>query len=53
MRLLWTLSTAADLEQISDYLYEHNPELANRTIQSILESTTEFKKVSQPRQARS
>jgi plasmid stabilization system protein ParE len=28
MRLVWTNAAVADLEQISDYLFENNPELA-------------------------
>ena len=43
MRLVWTNAAVADLVQISDYLFENNPELAGTTIQSILESASELK----------
>ena len=43
MRLVWTTAAAADLEQISDYLYEHNPGLALPTVRSIFESASELK----------
>jgi plasmid stabilization system protein ParE len=43
MRLVWTSAAVADLEQISDYLFEKNPELATPTIRRIFESTSELK----------
>lgn len=43
MRLVWTNAAVIDLEQISDYLFEMNPELATPTIQRIFESTSELK----------
>jgi plasmid stabilization system protein ParE len=43
MRLVWTNAAVIDLEQISDYLFEVNPELANPTIQRIFASTSELK----------
>ncbi len=43
MRLVWTTAAVADLEQISDYLFENNPEFAATTIQSIFESASELK----------
>lgn len=42
MRLVWTTAAVADLEQISDYLVENNPELTGTTIQSIFESVSEL-----------
>lgn len=42
MRLVWTNAAVIDLEQISDYLFEMNPELATPTIQRIFESTSEL-----------
>jgi toxin ParE1/3/4 len=43
MRLVWTNAAVADLEQISDYLFENNSELAGPTIQNILEFASELK----------
>lgn len=43
MRLVWTTAAVADLEQISDYLFEKNPELAATTIQRIFEFASELK----------
>ena len=43
MRLVWTNAAVADLEQISDYLFENNPELAGTTIQSIFKSASVLK----------
>ncbi|HEX3153291.1 MAG TPA: type II toxin-antitoxin system RelE/ParE family toxin [Candidatus Angelobacter sp.] len=50
MRIVWTDSAVIDLEQISDYVFEKNPELAAATIQRILQSTSELK--SFPRRGR-
>jgi plasmid stabilization system protein ParE len=47
MRLVWTNAAVIDLEQISDYLFEMNPELAIPTIQRIFESTSQLKLFSQ------
>jgi plasmid stabilization system protein ParE len=49
MRLVWTAIAVTDLEQISDYVFEKNPELAATTIRHILESASELKLF--PRQA--
>jgi plasmid stabilization system protein ParE len=43
MRLVWTTIAVTDLEQISDYVFEKNPELAATTIWRILESASELK----------
>jgi plasmid stabilization system protein ParE len=43
MRLVWTKAAVADLEQISDYTFERNPELAVSLIQRIFESASELK----------
>jgi toxin ParE1/3/4 len=43
MRLVWTTAAVSDLEQISDYLLERNPELTATTIQRIFTSTSELK----------
>lgn len=43
MRLVRTNAAVIDLEQISDYLFEMNPELATPTIQRIFKSTSELK----------
>jgi toxin ParE1/3/4 len=43
MRLVWTATAVTDLEQISDYVFEKNPELAATTIRHILESASELK----------
>lgn len=45
MRILWTRAAADDLEQIGRYLLEHQPALAQSTIQKLYqaaESLTEF-----------
>jgi plasmid stabilization system protein ParE len=36
MRLVWTNAAVIDLEQISDYIFEKNPEFAATTIQRVL-----------------
>jgi plasmid stabilization system protein ParE len=41
MRLIWTNAAVIDLEQISDYLFEINPELATPTVRRIFESVSE------------
>jgi plasmid stabilization system protein ParE len=41
MRLIWTNAAVIDLEQISDYLCEINPELATPTVRRIFESVSE------------
>jgi len=43
MRLVWTNAAVADLEQISDYLFENNPELAGTTIHNIFKFASELK----------
>jgi toxin ParE1/3/4 len=43
MRLVWTTAAVIDLEQISDYIFEKNPELAATTIHRIFQSTSELK----------
>jgi toxin ParE1/3/4 len=43
MRLVWTTAAVIDLEQISDYIFEKNRELAAPTIQRIFESAAELK----------
>ena len=50
MRVVWTLAAAADLEQISDYLFEQKPEIAAPTIRRIYESTADLKQF--PRRGR-
>jgi toxin ParE1/3/4 len=50
MRLVWTNAAVIDLEQISDYLFETNPELATPTVLRIFESVSELK--SFPRRGR-
>lgn len=50
MRLVWTNASVIDLEQISDYLFETNPELATSTVLRIFESVSELK--SFPRRGR-
>ncbi len=36
MRLVWTKAAVIDLEQISDYFFEINPEIATPTVLRIL-----------------
>jgi toxin ParE1/3/4 len=43
MRVVWTLVAAADLEQIFDYLFEQNPEIASAIIRRIYQSASELK----------
>jgi toxin ParE1/3/4 len=43
MRLVWTTAAVVDLEQISEYLFEKNSELAAATIQHILQIISELK----------
>ena len=43
MRLAWTAAAVVDLEQISDYLFEKNPEIAASIIKRIFESASELK----------
>jgi toxin ParE1/3/4 len=43
MRLVWTAAAVIDLEQISDYLLEKNPEIAAPIIGRIFESASELK----------
>jgi len=42
MRLVSTSAAVIDLEQISDYIFEKNPELAATTIQRIFKSASEL-----------
>ena len=50
MRLVWTSTAAADLEQIFDYLLEKRPKLVTTTIQRILTSVSELRQF--PRRGR-
>ena len=50
MRLVWTAAAVIDLEQISDYLLEKNPEIAAPIIRRIFESALELKRF--PRRGR-
>lgn len=43
MRVEWTHAAAADLEEISDYLLEQNPELAVDTTRRIYQTAAELK----------
>jgi addiction module RelE/StbE family toxin len=43
MRVAWTPGAAADLEQIADYLFEQNFELAITTIRRIYQAASELK----------
>jgi toxin ParE1/3/4 len=43
MRVEWTFTAAADLEQISDYLFELNSEIAAATIRRIYDLAAELK----------
>lgn len=40
---VWTFAAAADLEQIFDYLFEQNSEIASAVIRRIYQSTSELK----------
>jgi toxin ParE1/3/4 len=44
MRLRWTPAAAADLEQIHNYLKEHEPHLARSTVIAIREAILSLKK---------
>jgi toxin ParE1/3/4 len=44
MHVVWTLTAAADLEQISDYLFEQNTEIGPDVIRRIYQSISELKK---------
>ncbi len=50
MRLVWTNAAVIDLEQISDYLFDINPEIATTTVVRIFKSVSELK--SSPRRGR-
>jgi len=50
MRLVWTSTAAADLEQISDYLLEKRPDLVSSTIERIFTSVSELRQF--PRRGR-
>jgi toxin ParE1/3/4 len=43
VRIVWTTAAVVDLEQISDYLLEHHPELATTIIQCIFKAISELK----------
>ncbi len=43
MLVLWTYAAATDLEEISDYLLEQNPEIAINTVRRIYQATAELK----------
>ncbi|HWF03789.1 MAG TPA: type II toxin-antitoxin system RelE/ParE family toxin [Candidatus Angelobacter sp.] len=43
MRVVWTNLAAADLEEISDYLFEQHPEMAVDTIRRIYQAAAELK----------
>ena len=38
MRIRWTLEAASDLERITDYLFEHVPDLAQDLVRRIYEA---------------
>jgi addiction module RelE/StbE family toxin len=40
MQLRWTEEAAADLERITDYLFEHTPERAARLVRALYEAPT-------------
>jgi toxin ParE1/3/4 len=44
MRIRWTLTAAADLQNIYDYLKEHEPHLARPTVIEIQKSARSLKK---------
>jgi len=46
MRVRWTLEAAADLEQIKDYLEEHNPRLAQSTVVELYQTIRSLKSMS-------
>jgi plasmid stabilization system protein ParE len=43
MRVEWTHAAASDLEEISDYLFEQNPEIAVDTARRIYQTAAELK----------
>lgn len=43
MRLRWTLSAAADMQQISDYLKEHHPRYRQPTMRKLYERIRSLK----------
>ena len=44
MRIRWTLAAASDLQQIHEYLKEHEPNLARPTVIAIREAIFSLKK---------
>ena len=50
MRLRWTPAAAQDLEQIHDYLTEHQPQLAQSTIRELYEAVRSLR--NSPRRGR-
>ncbi|HYM75773.1 MAG TPA: type II toxin-antitoxin system RelE/ParE family toxin [Candidatus Dormibacteraeota bacterium] len=44
MRIRWTLAAADDLQQVHDYLSEHEPHLARSTVIAIRESIHSMRK---------
>jgi toxin ParE1/3/4 len=43
MQVVWTHAAAADLEEISDYLFEQHSEIAVDTIRRIYQATADLK----------
>ncbi len=43
MRIRWTLTAAADLEHIKDYLTEHHPQLARPTVLKLYQTIRSLK----------
>lgn len=43
MRVAWTPAAAADLEEISDYLYEQSPETCLRLVRKIYSAASDLK----------
>lgn len=43
MRIMWTPAAAGDLEQITDYLYEQAPEIADDLVQRIYSAPSVLK----------
>jgi toxin ParE1/3/4 len=43
MRIRWTPAAAGDLEQIARYLQEHNPTLAESTVQMLYDAVQSLK----------
>jgi toxin ParE1/3/4 len=44
MRIAWTPAAAADLEQISDYLFDRSPKAAMEVVQRIYQAASTLKK---------